>query len=80
MGFWTILKTVFTAIPGIVKILEMAKNAYDKYNDSLIKKHYQRKREARERLLKKLKKAKTDEERKEIADLLAIIDSQFDNI
>ena len=66
-NFWALIK----AIPGLVKLMLMFKNAYDEYQDNKIEKHYKKKAATLSRLGKKVESAVTDEERKELARRLA---------
>jgi len=73
------IKLIFTTIPGIVKLLGMIKDTWDRYQRHKVSKHYQKKKKAVKYLTEKLKNAQSDKERQEISELLGVINSDFSN-
>jgi len=66
---------VLRAIPGVITLLTGLKELWDKWEVSQIKKHYEAKKRVRHKLMEQLAKAKTDEEKENILELIALLNS-----
>jgi len=64
---------IIGAIKGIASIVKIISNAYLKYQERQIEKHYEHKIKVLEKLIARAENATTDEERAEIARRLANI-------
>lgn len=74
---WATIKTLITAIPLIAEAVRAIASWYKQYQEDKILKHYERKKQLRDRIVARIVSAKTDEERAELSKDLSLLDSTY---
>ncbi len=74
---WATIKTLITAIPLIAEAVRAVVAWFNKNQEEKILKHYEKKKQLRDRITARIISAKTDEERAELSKDLSLLDSDY---
>ena len=74
---WAAIKLILTSLPLLAEAVKSIISWYNKYTEDKILRHYAKKKQVRDGLVKRISNATTDADRAELAELISILDSDY---